>query len=66
MKRKWIPVIGWTLCYGIFHNCVIVPFFNMPVIEWQYLLGGIGIVLGLSGARDIGLKKGNKNVDHNT
>ena len=68
MKRKWIPTVGWTLCYGIFHNCVIVPFFSVPEVDWEYLLTGLGIVLGIvlgvSGARDIGLKKGKNNVDN--
>ena len=67
MKRKWIPTIGWTLCYGIFHNCVIVPFFSVPNVDWEYLLMGLGIVLGVSGTRDIGLNKRTKgqiNVDN--
>ena len=66
MKRKWIPTIGWILCYGMFHNCVVVPFFSIPMVDWEYLLMGLGIVLGVSGVRDIGLKKGKNNVDtHN-
>ncbi|MCL2673468.1 MAG: hypothetical protein FWF01_03695 [Alphaproteobacteria bacterium] len=55
-NRTWIPVIGWTLCWGIFHNCTIVPFFKMPPVEWEYLLAGLGIILSISGVRDIGLK----------
>lgn len=65
MKRKWIPTVGWILCYGIFHNCVVVPFLNVPNVDWEYLLTGLGIVLGVSGARDIGLRKG-KNYVENT
>ena len=66
MKRKWIPLIGWILCYGIFHNCVVVPFFRVPEVDWEYLLTALGIVLGLSGARDIGLKRKEKqDVDSN-
>ena len=66
MKRKWIPTICWILCYGIFHNCVVVPFFSVPAVDWEYLLMGLGIVLGVSGVRDIGLKKGKNNVNtHN-
>ena len=61
-KRLWIPVVGWTLCYGIFHNCVVVPFLSFPAVEWEYLLAGLGILLGVSGVRDIGLKKGQKDV----
>ena len=64
MKRKWVPTVGWTLCYGIFHNCVVVPFFSVPVVDWEYLLMGLGIVLGVSGARDIGLRKGKNHVDN--
>lgn len=63
MKRKWIPTIGWILCYGIFHNCVVVPFFNVSAVDWEYLLMGLGIVLGVGGAWDIGLRKGKSNVD---
>lgn len=64
MKRKWIPTIGWILCYGVFHNCVVVPFFNIAMIEWAQLITLIGIMLGVSGARDIGIKRKDKN-DHN-
>ncbi len=60
MKRKWIPLMGWILCYGLFHNCVIVPYFGFAVVDWEYLLTGLGIMLGVSGARDIGLRKGRK------
>ncbi|NCA80597.1 MAG: hypothetical protein EOM76_10515 [Sphingobacteriia bacterium] len=62
-KRLWIPLIGWILCYGFLHNCVIVPFLGLPALEWEYLLTGLGIMLGASGVRDIGLKKGKK-YDH--
>ena len=57
MKRTWIPVIGWTLCYGIFYNCAIQPFAGTTVISWEHLLAGVGIVLGISGVRDIGLSR---------
>ena len=63
-KRLWIPLIGWIICYGFFNNCVIAPLFSLPVVEWEYLLTGLGIMLGLSGARDIGLiRKGKQHVD---
>ncbi len=52
--------MGWILCYGLFHNCVIVPYFGFAVVDWEYLLTGLGIMLGVSGARDIGLRKGRK------
>lgn len=58
-------MVGWILCYGIFHNCVIVPFFNLPVVDWEYLLTGLGIVLGVSGARDIGMYRKEKKNDGN-
>lgn len=56
-----IKTVHWTLF--ILRS---VPFFNLPAVEWEYLLTGLGIVLGLSGARDIGLNKklkGTQNVD---
>ena len=59
-KKMWIPVIGWILCYGFLHNCMIVPLLGFPEVEWEYLLTGLGIMLGVGGVRDIGLKKGKK------
>ena len=63
MKRKWIPTIGWILCYGIFHNCVIVPYFKVDLIDWENLLTSLALMLGISGVRDIGLNKRKKKDD---
>ncbi len=56
--------MGWILCYGLFYDCVIQPFtHSLPVIAWEPLLTGLGIVLGISGVRDVGLhKRGGRNV----
>ena len=56
-KRKWIPAIGWFLFLGFFNNCVIFPFFDIKVVEWGELLTALGVMLSISGARDVGLKK---------
>ena len=63
-KRLWIALIGWILCYGFLHNCVVVPYLGLPNVEWEYLLTGLGILLGVSGVRDIGLRKGNKDNEN--
>ena len=59
-KRLWIPVLGWILCYGFLHNCLIARITSLPVVDWEYLLTAMGILLGVSGARDIGLKERQK------
>ena len=59
-KRLWIPVLGWSLCYGFLHNCLIAPITGLPVVDWEYLLTAMGILLGVSGVRDIGLKERKK------
>ena len=59
-KRLWIPVLGWILCYRYLHNCLIAPITGLPVVDWEYLLTAMGILLGVSGARDIGLKERQK------
>lgn len=55
-KRSWIPIIGWILCYGFFNNCVIAPYFHVDLVDWEQLLTSLGIMLGISGIRDIGIK----------
>lgn len=61
IKRLWIPVIGWILCYGFINNCIIAPYFDVGLVEWEQLLTSLGIMLGMSGVRDIGIKKSNQN-----
>lgn len=65
-KRSWISIIGWILCYGFLHNCVIVPFFKVDLIDWEQLLTSLGILLGIGGVRDIGLGKRRKRDDNNS
>ena len=56
IKRGKIEApIGWILCYGFFHNCVIAPYFKADIIDWEQLLTSLGIMLGISGVRDIGM-----------
>ena len=62
-KRSWIPLIGWILCYGFLHNCVIAPYFAVDVIDWEQLLTSLGIMLGISGVRDIGINRRKKMME---
>lgn len=64
-KRSWIPLIGWILCYGFFNNCVIAPYFDVEYVDWEQLLTSLAIMLGISGVRDIGIKRKNNN-DNNS
>lgn len=54
-KRSWIPLIGWILCYGFLNNCVIAPYFDVELVDWEQLLTSLAIMLGISGVRDIGI-----------
>ena len=59
-KRSWIPLIGWILCYGLLNNCVIAPYFDVELVDWEQLLTSLGIMLGISGVRDIGMSRRKK------
>ena len=52
-KRSWIPIIGWILCYGFFN-------FHVDLVDWEQLLTSLGIMLGISGIRDIGINRRKK------
>lgn len=52
VKRWWIPAIGYALAGGFINNLVIAPFTNQPLVAWAHLLTALGIMLGVSGARD--------------
>nr|DAD96408.1 MAG TPA: holin [Siphoviridae sp. ctpbe1] len=60
-KRSWIPLIGWILCYGFLNNCVIAPYFDVELVDWEQLLTSLAIMLGISGVRDIGIKRKSNN-----
>jgi len=60
LNRKWITIIGYLLAFGVFSNTVIYPFFPVKIIDWTSLISLIGVMLGISGFRDIGLNKGGK------
>lgn len=51
-KRWWIPAIGYALAGGFINNLVIAPFTGQPLVEWAHMLTALGILLGISGARD--------------
>jgi len=54
-KRYWIPITGCTLCGGFFINCILAPYFDFRVTDWAELNSILTVILGISGARDIGL-----------
>lgn len=60
-KRYWIPAIGWFLFIGFFNNCVLAPYLSIKTIEWSQLLTALAVMLAISGARDVGLKKKSDN-----
>ena len=48
------------MCYGFLHNCVIAPYFTVDLVDWEQLLTSLGIMLGISGVRDIGMNRRKK------
>lgn len=60
-KRFWIPAIGWFLFIGFFNNCVLAPYLSIKTVEWSQLLTALAVMLAISGARDVGLKKKSDN-----
>ena len=56
-KRYWIPAIGWCLALGFFNNCAVYPYADIAVVEWGQLLTGLGVMLGISGTRDVFLNR---------
>ncbi|MBO7097341.1 MAG: hypothetical protein J6W11_01725 [Alphaproteobacteria bacterium] len=51
-NRRWIPAIGYTLAIGFINNLLVAPFTNQDLVEWGPMLTALGILLGISGARD--------------
>lgn len=54
-KRMWIPITGWALFGGFFINCVLGPYLNIQPDNWAQLISTLTVMLGISGARDVGL-----------
>ncbi len=54
-KRMWIPIVGWALFCGFFVNCVLAPYINLRPNDWTQLTATLTVMLGISGARDVGL-----------
>ena len=54
-KRYWIPIVGWVICAGFFINCILAPYLDIKVNDWTQLVTALSVILGISGARDIGL-----------
>lgn len=62
-QRMWIPSVGWTLAGGYFINCIIAPYIDLQVNDWSQLITALTVILGISGARDIGLRRLPKNQE---
>ena len=62
-SRYWITAIGWVLALGFFNNCMIYPYFDIEPVEWAQLLTGLGVMLGISGTRDVFLNRNKKIVE---
>ena len=54
-KRKWIPLTGLAIFGGFVVNCVLAPYINLTPNDWPQLNSALTVMLGISGARDIGL-----------
>jgi peptidoglycan/LPS O-acetylase OafA/YrhL len=64
-KRLWIPCVGWALFGGFFINCALAPYINLHPNDWTQLVSTLTVLLGISGARDVGLMP-NKEENENT
>ena len=60
-QRMWIPMVGWAMFGGFFINCAIAPYIDLQVGDWTQLISALTVMLGISGARDIGLRRIGKN-----
>lgn len=54
-NKVWIPFIGWCLVLGFANNFLLVPYTNLPEVEWSGLMAALSIMLTVSGARDYGI-----------
>ena len=64
-KRWWIPAIGFALALGFVNNLMIAPFTGQELVEWGPMLTALGILLGISGARDVLTKNKTGNIPGN-
>ena len=62
-KRYWIPAIGWCLAFAILNNCGLFPYFEVKIVEWDQVLIGMGVLLGISATRDWLLKKNKEDAE---
>lgn len=54
-STDWLDFVLWVL-----NNCVIAPYFDVELVDWEQLLTSLGIMLGISGVRDIGMSRRKK------
>ena len=55
--RYWVNAIGWCVALGFFVNCVLWCYLSIGQVEWSMLLSVLGVMLTISGARDVGLQR---------
>lgn len=54
IRRRWITATGWFLALGFMNNCCVAPFYPaLKTVDWWQLLTALGILLGISGTRDV-------------
>lgn len=63
--RYWINAIGWAIALGFLNNCVLWAYFPIGQVEWSMLLSVLAVMLGVSGARDIGLGRNHDAFEEN-
>lgn len=62
-NRYWISAIGWFVALGFFINCVLWCYLPIGQVEWSMLLSVLGVMLTISGARDVGLQRTHDSIE---
>lgn len=55
------PLRGLGFGRRFFINCIIAPYLDLRVNDWSQLITALTVILGISGARDVGLRRLPKN-----
>ena len=63
--RYWVNAIGWAVALGFFINSVLWPYLPIGQVEWSMLLSVLGVMLTISGARDVGLQRTHDSFEEN-
>lgn len=65
-NKLWIPLIGWCLVGGFANNMVLVPYLeNVGTVEWGGLMAALSVLLTVSGIRDYGIYKQDREIAQN-